>query len=103
MFTYKLADEFGESGVTVNSLHLGVINTKLLRGGFGSTFALGLKAGVKIPVFLASSTKVINVTGKFFVTRLRSLRIREYQSSPIAYDKESQNKLWEVSLRLVKI
>ena len=34
LFTYKLADQLKNDGVTVNVLHPGVIDTKLLHAGF---------------------------------------------------------------------
>lgn len=98
MFTYNLAEKLKGTGVTANCLHPGVINTKLL--GRGSGIWRSVKSGAKVPVYLAASPKLEGVTGKYFVKRLRHIRIHEYQSSAISHDKELQNKLWEVSAKL---
>lgn len=96
LFTFKLAEELKGTGVTSNCLHPGVINTKLLREGFGA-IGRGLKIGAKIPVFLASSPKVESVTGKFFANRIRGLVQREQRAAEIAYNKDVQDNLWKLS------
>lgn len=65
LFTYKLADTLANLNVTVNSLHPGVITTKLLYKGFGIKGA-SLKSGAETSVYLASSPEVGHVTGKYF-------------------------------------
>ncbi len=96
LFTYKLAEMLKDKGVTVNCLHPGVINTKLLRESFGS-YGLSVKRGAKIPVYLATSEKVEGTTGKYFNIGRADIRIKIADSSPITYDKEIQKKLWEIS------
>lgn len=100
LFTLWLAELLKSTGITVNCLHPGVINTKLLREGFGS-FGRNLKAGAKIPVFLASSKDVDDVTGKFYVSGFKGLIPKEGPAPEIAYNKDVQDKLWEISNKLV--
>ena len=100
IFTFKLVEVLKGTRVTINCLHPGVINTKLLREGFGS-MGRDVKVGAKIPVFLASSPKVEGVTGKFFANRIKGLIQREQRAAEIAYSKEVQEKLWEISEKLV--
>lgn len=90
LFTYELADRLRDANVTVNSLHPGVISTKLLHAGF-SISGNSLEEGAKTSVYLATSPEVEGVTGKYFV------RCKEEKSSSISYDKEVQRKMWEVS------
>jgi hypothetical protein len=81
-------------------LHPGVINTKLLREGFG--YICGdLKTGAKIPVFLASSKDIDGVTGKFYVNGFKDLIPKEGRAAEIAYNKDVQESLWEQSNKLV--
>jgi NAD(P)-dependent dehydrogenase (short-subunit alcohol dehydrogenase family) len=102
MFTYKLSEKLKGTGVTVNCLHPGGINTKLLHEGFGGG-GRSVEVGAKIPVHLASSPKVENVTGKYFIKRLRDLRVHETPSSQISYDRNFQEKLWELSAKLTEM
>lgn len=95
LFTYKLAEKLESSEVTVNCLHPGVINTKLLRKAFGG--GSSPSEGAKTPVFLATSSEVEGITGKYFVDRRRT------ESKPITYDKEAQNILWKKSEQLTGI
>jgi len=99
LFTFKLAADLQNTRVTVNCLHPGVINTKLLREGFGS-MGEDVKVGSKTPIFLASSPQVKEITGKFYVNRFKGLIPEEQRAAGIAYDKEVQEKLWEISIKL---
>ncbi len=63
LFARELAKR--EPWLTSNSLHPGVINTKLLRIGF-SMSGDSVRTGALTPVYLATSPKVEGVTGKYF-------------------------------------
>jgi len=91
LFTYKLARELRNTGITVNALHPGVINTKLLHAGWGSGGA-SIEEGAKTSVFLATSESIKDKTGLYFVN------LQERRSSAISYDKKIQDRLWEISL-----
>lgn len=94
VFTYKLADQLKDSKITVNALHPGVISTKLLREGFNIGGG-SVSEGAETSVYLASSSNVENVSGKYFV------RSKETQSSNISYDVEIQDKMWDISCEMV--
>jgi NAD(P)-dependent dehydrogenase (short-subunit alcohol dehydrogenase family) len=102
LFTFKFADELKDTGVTANCLHPGVINTKLLREGFGA-MGQDVKVGAKIPVFLASSKKVEDITGKFYANRIKGLIQKEQRAAEIAYKNNVQDELWGISSEMVRI
>ena len=93
LFTYKLARNMEKSGITANCLHPGVINTKLLRAGWGGMGSPPAK-GAETSVFLASSDKVKGLTGKYFVNK------KPEKSKPITYSTETQEKLINISEKL---
>lgn len=93
LFTYKLACELGETTVTSNCLHPGVISTKLLHAGWGMGGA-PVEEGAQNEVYVASSPDLKGVTGKYFINS------RESRSAAISYDKKIQERLWQISLEL---
>ncbi len=98
LFTFELSEKLKDKNITVNCLHPGVINTKLLRagwGGIGGFFGRGLREGAKTSVYLATSKDVENITGKYF----SDSKIAKPQS--IAYDKDIRAKLWQLSEELI--
>ena len=94
LFTYKLADELKGSNITVNCLHPGVINTKLLRAGWGGGGA-SVEQGAKTSVYLAVSDEVSGKTGNYY------MNMKAVRSHDITYNKEIQDKCWNVSMKLV--
>jgi len=95
LFTYKLAKDLEGTGVTVNALHPGVISTKLLHKGWEIGGA-SLESGAATSVYLASSDEVEGVTGKYFSNKRRS------RSSSLTHDEELQQKLWDISYKMVE-
>jgi NAD(P)-dependent dehydrogenase (short-subunit alcohol dehydrogenase family) len=91
LFTNALARRLAGSGVTANALHPGVINTNLMRAGWGGDSGGNLAAGARTPVYLADSDAVAGTTGVYFVDE------RPAPSSLRSLDEAVQERLWEVS------
>ncbi len=95
LFTYLLADKLKNTNISVNCLHPGVINTKLLRSAFGSHGAL-LIDGAKTLIFAAIAPEIENISGKYFVNN------RSQPSKTITYNKDIQKILWKKTEELIK-
>jgi NAD(P)-dependent dehydrogenase (short-subunit alcohol dehydrogenase family) len=94
LFTYTLAERLKGTGVTANCLHPGVIKTKLLQAGFGDHPGDTPEKGAETSVYLACSSEVKDVTGRYFE------KCKPVRSSPLSYDRELQEMLWRVSEKL---
>ncbi|MBW1703841.1 MAG: SDR family oxidoreductase [Deltaproteobacteria bacterium] len=93
LFTYELAERLKQTGVTVNCLHPGVIDTKLLKAGWGMGGS-PVTQGAKTSVYLAAAPELSTVTGKYFKN------MKPEKSSGISYDVETRKRLWRISERL---
>lgn len=102
MFTFLLADKLKGTGVTVNCLHPGYIRTEL---GINHVWlkplnpivkrkAKPLKEGAETSVYLATSSEVKNVTGKYYHI------MKEREPNKLALEQKKQEELWELSLKL---
>ena len=96
LFANKLAKNLEGTKITVNSLHPGVINTKLLHMGFDMR-GDSVKNGAQTSVYLAASEEIKNVSGKYFVD-MKPARVSEK-----AENMELQDKLWNASVELCKV
>jgi NAD(P)-dependent dehydrogenase (short-subunit alcohol dehydrogenase family) len=94
LFSNALARRVDPAQVTSNSLHPGVITTKLLKAGFNMTGA-SLEEGAATSVFLAAAQEVSKVTGAYFVAS------RAVEPSRLALEVAAQDQLWDASARLV--
>ena len=92
LFTYELADILQDQGVTVNCLHPGVIDTKLLRANFSG--GSPVTEGSRKLVYLAAALEVAAVTGKYFKDN------RQTRSAEITHKPEVRKKLWDLSEKL---
>lgn len=94
IFTYLLAEKLNNSGITVNCLHPGIINTKLQRAAMGSGGA-SLSEGANTLIYATTAPELENISGKYFKNNKPSL------TKDITYNKEIQNKLWKKTEELV--
>jgi NAD(P)-dependent dehydrogenase (short-subunit alcohol dehydrogenase family) len=108
LFTYELARRLQGTGVTANCLHPGFVATNIGQNGVGSVgrgitklifsiLGISPEEGAKTSIYLASSSEIEGVTGKYFV---KSIPVR---SAPISYDETLQRQLWEESAKLVNL
>lgn len=103
LFTRELARRLEGTGVTANCLHPGFVNTRFgeASGGLMSLalkgakkFALTPEEGAKTLIYLAASTEVAGVSGKYF-----------HDCKAVSPTAEAQNdadarRLWDVSAQL---
>ncbi len=94
LHTYKLADILENTSVKANCLHPGVIETKLLNAAWSG--GMPVSEGAETLLYSAESTVTEQMSGLYLENR------RPMQSNPISYDKEVQNKVWELSKKLLK-
>lgn len=98
LFTMQLARMVEGKGITVNALHPGVVQTKLLRAAMGSAnMGTQLKEGAATSVYLAGSVEVENISAKYFVN------CKQRQPSSDAMNIEWQTRLWKVSEALTDL
>lgn len=103
LFTFELARRLAGRGITVNAAHPGTVAS-----GFGTTdgwlgllvpvarlFMISPEAGARTQIWLASSPELAGVSGKYFAKQ------REKRPTRAALDEKSQQRLWEVSEKLV--
>jgi NAD(P)-dependent dehydrogenase (short-subunit alcohol dehydrogenase family) len=106
LFTNELARRLAGSGVTANSLHPGTVATGFARDedasgllAFGvkviKPFILTPEKGARTSVYLASSPKVVEITGQYFV------KCKPRAPSAAARDEAAATLLWSVSEELV--
>lgn len=97
-FTLQLAPTLAGTGVTVNCLHPGVIDTKLLRaytgdGGGGAP----PEQGAAVEVYVATSPDTAGVNGAYFEKKERT------RPSPLALDPAVQERFREMATELTGI
>ncbi|MFX0106459.1 MAG: SDR family oxidoreductase [Candidatus Hodarchaeota archaeon] len=103
LFTYELSRRLEETGVSVNSLHPGVVNTNLGRDQskfsqvFAKAFFKSPEKGAETSIYLASSPEVEGVTGKYFVKK------EPRKSSEESYNEENAKRLWKISAEMTKL
>jgi NAD(P)-dependent dehydrogenase (short-subunit alcohol dehydrogenase family) len=101
LFARELADRVKDKGITVNCCHPGAVATSMgvdRKTGFGTSitgllkpFFLTPEEGAKTAIFLATSPKVSNVTGKYFY------KCQMAKTSKAAKSRRLAKKLFELS------
>lgn len=105
MFTYELARRLEGTGVTVNTLHPGVVRTgfghnnkgivgRITSGAISVMQRVGgvdVVQGADTAVFLCCAPEVEGITGKYWYKR------RAQESSKASLDQSQWTKLWDVS------
>ncbi len=94
LFTVELAERVREKGITVNCLHPGAVDTKLLRSAFPSLQGITVVQGAVTSVYLACSPEVAQVSGEYFD------ECRPAPRSPLASDPTARQHLWQLSEQL---
>lgn len=106
--TVELERQLKGTGVTVNCLHPGAVDTNILNGLekpwvkylYKPVFRFVSKTsweGAQTSIYLAVSPEVNDVSGRYFSD------CSEQKLTKVARDPEIARKLWEVSERLVKL
>ena len=105
LFTKELAERLKGSRITANCLHPGFVSTQIGNkdtSWYASLFwtlatkigGLSVQDGAKTSVYLASSSAVNGVTGRYF----DKCKVKE--ESALAKDSQLQKELWRVSEQL---
>ena len=95
MFARELADRLRERGIDSNSVHPGVITTKLLKTGFNMGGA-DLAEGAATSVYLAQAAEVAGVTGRYFANQ------KPTRANPLVEDRTAREQLWKISEELCR-
>jgi NAD(P)-dependent dehydrogenase (short-subunit alcohol dehydrogenase family) len=106
LFTYELARRLKDTHVTVNCAEPGPVATRFgdNLSGLAGLFLKVMKRlplfqtpekGARMPVYVASSPEVTNVTGKYFI------KYKQADSKPITYNIDIAAKHWAISEKFV--
>jgi retinol dehydrogenase 12 len=106
LFSKELARRLSGTGVTSNCFHPGGVRTNLIQNSpwhyrliwlIITPFLISPRKGADTAVYLASSSKAVNVSGEYFVNR------KSVCPSRLADDPQLAAKLWMISEELTKI
>ncbi|CAN5923898.1 SDR family oxidoreductase [soil metagenome] len=101
LFTKALARRLEGKGVTVNAVHPGVVSTELTRElpsfvrAIAGLFMLTPAEGAATSLHVATSEECETTTGAYFE------KSRPRRAAPAALDERAQERLWDLSERLL--
>ncbi|WP_121810444.1 SDR family oxidoreductase [Mucilaginibacter kameinonensis] len=103
-FTQSLAQKFADKGILAFSLHPGVVNSSFIEGlkGFDKIlmklarpFMITSQQGAETSIYLAMEPGLDKFNGRYFKKEKLA------KTSPIAQDWAAQEKLWQISEKLI--
>lgn len=108
LFTYKLSELLNGTSATVNALHPGRVRTHIgnknqpwyfsIPWSIATLWAsISTKTAAKTYIYLATDNKMRGVSGKYFDN------CKEKPSSPLSYNKDLQELLWQTSEQLCSV
>ncbi|CRK88201.1 CLUMA_CG001982, isoform A [Clunio marinus] len=107
MFAMELAKRLQGTGITVNSLHPGVIDSGIWRNvPFPLSIGLAILnyclfktvvEGAQTTIMLACSEELNDVTGKYFSD------CKESELQPYVTNSEDHKRLWDESIKMIKL
>jgi NAD(P)-dependent dehydrogenase (short-subunit alcohol dehydrogenase family) len=112
IFSYELGRRLEGTGVTVNCVCPGAVNSNLWQNSsklvnwFFRLFMKGPEEGAKLPMYLACSAEMDGITCRYFQTgqhmRLQHVNEKETmtESSHQTYNTEVASRLWDISEKL---
>ncbi len=95
MYCYYISEYLKEYNIVINSLHPGVIDTKILRNNFGIKGA-PISEGIKTLYYLITSPEVENTTGKYFNDK------KIEKTHPETYNKNFQEELYLKTKEIIR-
>lgn len=104
LFTYKLSQLLSGTGISANVLHPGFVATNFGKSnggifkpifGIAQIGAISSDEGAKTSIYLASSTEVEGISGKYFD------KSKPVRSSDESYDQSVMDRLWEESEKIL--
>ena len=101
LFSYELSKRLQGTGITLNTVHPGVVNTNLgvdrthPKKGIVRRFFKKPEKGAETSIYLASSPEVEGITGKYFANK------KEQKSSDDSYNETLRKKLWNIASKMV--
>jgi NAD(P)-dependent dehydrogenase (short-subunit alcohol dehydrogenase family) len=99
--SYEFSRRLEGTGVSLNTVHPGVVNTNLgvdrskPKKGIVRRFFKKPEKGAETSIYLASSPEVEGITGKYFINK------QEQKSSEDTYNEKFAKKLWDISIKMV--
>ena len=97
MYTFELAEKLKDENVAVNALHPGTyLDTNMVRNS-GITPWGEPETGADAVSYLAVSGSLDGITGKYFNVK------KESRPDGQAYDEKARERLWDMTLKLIKM